>query len=154
MSPVTWSILLFVSGIVVLLAELLLPTHGLLGVIGAGMVIGSVCMTFFVNQWAGVVSLLILAAAAPFVCMWIVKIWPKTFVGRRLVLTSPPDKPQTLVVQIGQLGATLSELRPMGMCEFSGQRVEASSEFGTIPPGTQVKVVSLVDRRPIVRRIG
>ncbi len=33
MTPLGWAIFLFAAGIVILLAELILPTHGLLGVL-------------------------------------------------------------------------------------------------------------------------
>jgi len=151
MTPLTWAIVLFFAGVVILLAELVLPSHGLLGVMGAGCVIASVCVAFYVNQWAGLAATLVIAAASPIVGMWVARIWPKTYVGRRLVLPPIQSQPQPLAVQIGQVGVSISELRPMGMCEFEGQRVEASSEFGIIPAGAQVKVVSVVDRRPIVR---
>ncbi len=115
--------------------------------------IASVCVAFYLNQWAGITATLIIVSAAPFIGAWVVRIWPRTYVGRRLVLPPLQSDRQTLAVQIGQTGRTLSELRPMGICEFAGLRVEASSEVGTIPPGTQVKVVSLADRRPIVRPV-
>jgi hypothetical protein len=43
----------------------------------------------------------------------------------------------------------------MGECEFDddGQRLEVISEHGMIPPGTKVKVVSIVNGRPAVRVI-
>jgi membrane-bound ClpP family serine protease len=46
---------------------------------------------------------------------------------------------------------TVSELRPMGWCEFDGQRLEAMSEHGIVPPGTRITVVALVNQRPTVR---
>ena len=49
--------------------------------------------------------------------------------------------PEPLPVQIGQTGTTVSELRPMGTCDFAGQRVEAISELGIIPRGQQIRVV-------------
>jgi len=50
----------------------------------------------------------------------------------------------------------VSQLRPMGICEFaslqgSSLRVEAQSEHGIVEPGTTVRVVALVNNRPTVR---
>jgi len=151
MTPMSWAIFLFVIGLVLLLAELLLPTHGLLGVLGVFAVIGSLVITFWINQWAGLVATLIVATAAPFFGVWAVRIWPRTIVGRRLVLQPLESAPQPIAVQIGQVGVAISELRPMGECEFGDLRIEASSELGMIAPGTKVKIVNIVDRRPVVR---
>jgi membrane-bound ClpP family serine protease len=60
-----------------------------------------------------------------------------------------PEAPQ---VYIGQSGTAVSQLRPMGHCEFADLRIEAQSEYGIIEPGESVKVVAIVNGRPRVRR--
>ena len=56
-------------------------------------------------------------------------------------------------VRVGQPGVTVSELRPMGVCEFESGRIEAISEHGMIEPGRMVKVVALSGTRPTVRAV-
>jgi len=96
-------------------------------------------------------------ALTPLVGAWLVNFWPRTRVGRQLVLPSHDNAPrplEPLPVQIGQTGTTISELRPMGTCEFAGQRIEAISDLGIIPRGQQIRVVNITNRRPTVRAIG
>jgi len=154
MTPVSWIILLFAAGVIVLIAELVLPSHGLLGVIGVVSISAAIVMCFRVNLWLGAGVMLTCVIATPFVGAWVVKIWPKTPVGRRIVLGFTESRPEPLAVQIGQSGVAISELRPMGVVEFDGRRVEAISELGVIAAGQSVKVVSVDNRRPVVRAAG
>jgi membrane-bound ClpP family serine protease len=47
----------------------------------------------------------------------------------------------------------ISELRPIGQCEFDGQRLEAQSDHGIVAAGAKVKVVNVINRRPTVRQV-
>ena len=145
--------LLLAIGVILLIGEVVLPTHGMLGVIGIGAAVAAIFVAGAQNPWAALLITLALAVATPFVwTMWI-KLWPRTPLGRRIVLppieTPLPQPP----VRVGQTGVALSQLRPMGLCEFDGGavRVEAASEHGIIETGTAVKVVALVNNRPTVR---
>ena len=148
------AILLFGVGVTLLLGELLLPTHGLLGVLGGGGVAAAIVVCYMIDFWLGTGVFLAATIATPFVGAAAVKLWPKTPVGRRVVLAPPPaDAVAVPLVRVGQTGVTVSELRPMGTCEFESGRVEAISELGMIPPGRPVKVVALSGSRPTVRAV-
>jgi membrane-bound ClpP family serine protease len=144
--------LLIVAAIALMVAEMLLPTHGLLGLMGILLAAGAVVVCIRQNAWAGVALLLAIIALTPLVWTGWMKIWPKTPMGRRLILSSVTPAPPAKEVCVGQHGVTLSELRPMGMCELDdGTRVEASSEHGSVPAGTAVRVIAISDGRPTVR---
>jgi len=144
--------LLLAAGIVLFLAEALLPTHGILGLSAVGLILLAIFVCSKHNSWAGLGLMLAVAAVTPFAWTAFVKIWPKTFVGKRLILPDIDSKPSGTIVSVGQSGVTVSELRPMGLCEFAGMRVEALSEQGVIPTNTKVKVIALSNNnRPTVR---
>ena len=143
--------LLMAVGVVLLLAEALLPSHGLLGLAAAGCILGAIFTASRQNAWVGLALLVGVAAATPFAWVAFVKIWPRTPIGRRVVLPPVVSEPPQPPVRVGQSGVTTSELRPIGVCDFDGVRVEAQSEHGIVPPGTTVKVVALVNNRPTVR---
>lgn len=157
MTPLTLAILLFASGIVMLLAEVVLPSHGVLGLVGGLALVAGVGVCFWMDQYAGVIAAVTLFLLAPFAgALWI-KLWPRTYAGKRLILgpgsevatgRAPVDP-----VHVGQVGVVVSELRPGGTCDFGNARVEARSEHGIIPAGRRVEVVALVDHRPLVRAI-
>jgi len=144
------AIILAAIGLVLVVSELFLPTHGILAISGIASI-------FLVNMWLGIGSLTLGGALTPLFGAWLVHFWPRTRFGRTFVLPSADHIPrplEPLPVQIGQTGTTMSELRPMGTCEFAGQRVEAISELGIIPRGQQIRVVNITNRRPTVRAIG
>jgi membrane-bound ClpP family serine protease len=146
------ALLLFVAGSVLIIAEILLPTQGILGFFGALSIVGGVVACFVINPWLGLVIMVALVIAAPFLWTAFVIIWPKTPIGRRMVLTEVAGKmPADCTICIGQTGTTVSELRPIGECDFDGTRVEAISEQGLIAPGARVKVVALSEHRPVVQ---
>jgi membrane-bound ClpP family serine protease len=144
--------LLMLIGIALLIAEMLLPSHGLLGLGAAACILTAVFVAMRQNAWAGLGLLLVVVAMSPLAWTAFVKIWPKTPLGRRIVLPPVANPPTVPPVTVGQSGVTMSELRPVGVCEFDGGvRVEAHSEHGIVPPGTAVKVIALVNNRPMVR---
>ena len=153
MTLTTLVILLLLAGIVLMVAEGLLPTQGLLGVVGAVAMLAAVVMSFRIDSRVGFALLAGLVVVAPFAGMLWVKIYPKTPVGRRMILAPVAHEVVAAPVSVGQTGTTVSELRPMGTCEFGSERVEARAERGTIPAGARVQVVDVVDRRPTVRAV-
>jgi membrane-bound serine protease (ClpP class) len=143
--------LLMGIGVILFIAELMLPTHGVLGILGGGAMIWGLVVCTKQIEWAGLSLLVAVAAATPLVWIWILKIWPRTPMGRRIMLPNVPPPIDELVVRVGQIGTAVSELRPMGTCEFDGTRIESMSEHGIVPAGTSVKVVALANQRPVVR---
>jgi membrane-bound serine protease (ClpP class) len=70
-----------------------------------------------------------------------------------MVLSEVAGRVSAQGINVGEEGTTLSELRPMGECDFAGRRLEAISEQGLIEPGQRVKVVALSDHRPVVQTL-
>lgn len=158
MNPPALAILLFAGGVILLLAEVFLPTHGLLGVMGAIGLIGGVGVCFSINEFLGLGAAVTLVVLMPFATALWVKVWPHTPAGKRLILgpVAPANADASPPVHVGQVGVVVSELRPGGVCEFgpASERVEARSEAGAvIPAGRRVEVVALVDHRPVVRAV-
>ncbi len=153
MTPALWVTLFAVVGTVLLLAEVLLPTHGLLGVIGGASLAVAIGFCFAVNQWVGLAALIVTVVAAPFVFAGAMKWYPSTPVGRRMILPDRPDAPLAPLVRIGQIGVATTELRPGGEVEFGDLRLQSTSESGLIPPGVRVRVTALTDGRPRVRTV-
>jgi membrane-bound serine protease (ClpP class) len=77
--------------------------------------------------------------------------WPHSRIGKRIILQPDVERAKFSPVQVGQLGQAVSDLRPMGICDFDGERLESQCDCGTVPAGSVVKVVNVEGRRPIVR---
>lgn len=153
MTPLVLALLLLAGGVVLLIAELLLPTHGLLGVLGLVAIFASAVCLMWVDQWLGIGVLSALVLTSPFWCMAALRLWPHTPVGKRMVLHATTSTPASEGVQlaVGQTGTAMTEMRPMGECEFGPVRTQAVSQLGIIPAGTTVKIVSLDGEKPVVR---
>ncbi|MGH7178787.1 MAG: hypothetical protein ACREJC_15520 [Tepidisphaeraceae bacterium] len=153
MSPTAIVILLLLAGVVLLIAEMLLPTQGVLGVLGGGAVVASVGMAFWINQWFGLSMMLGLVVAAPFAVTAALNIWPRTPIGKRIVLGKVESPVSAPAVAVGESGQAVSDLRPMGLCDFSGRRIETRADGGIIRAGQDVKVQNIIDGRVIVRAV-
>lgn len=152
----SWAVLLAGIGIALILAEVLLPTHGVLGVLGAGGLIAAIVMCYLISIRLGTLVLIAAACATPLVWIAFVRVWPRTPIGRRVVLPRVVSAISPAPVLVGQRGVTVSELRPIGVCEFDlptgrNERIEAISEHGMIPPGRAIAVVDVANNRPVVR---
>ena len=152
MDPLVLALLLLAGGAVLLIAELLLPTHGLLGVLGLVGIFASAVSLMWVNQWLGIGVLALLVLSSPFWIMAALRIWPHTPVGKRMVLTATTSTPTTdgAHLAVGQTGIAMTEMRPMGECEFGPARTQAVSQLGIIPAGATVRIVSLDGEKPVV----
>ena|SRR5687768_16845238 len=155
MTPLLLAILLFGLGAALLAAELFVP-GGVLGVLGGLLVLGGVVACFFVNQWAGVGAMGGMIVLGPVAWTLWVRALQKTRLAGGLVLrpdgqqaTEPCEQP----VLVGQRGVTVSELRPGGVCEFGSERVQVVAEHGSIPRGTEVRVVACEGGRATVRPV-
>jgi membrane protein implicated in regulation of membrane protease activity len=120
-------------------------------VLGSGAIIAAIVEGFRVNQWLGLSMLLGVLIASPFVAALAVNLWPRTPIGRRILLPRVESVVIPPHVGVGQIGVTVSELRPMGCGEFDQQRFEVKSEAGLIPAGSRIKVVNVLNGRLIVR---
>ena len=157
MTPVALAIFLFSIAATLLILEMLLPSHGALGVMAVAAMVAGVVVCYRMSHALGFAVALGLAVAAPFAgALWI-KLWPRTPLGRRLILGPAESRRQSqgpAPVAVGATGVVVAELRPTGLCDFGGERLEARSERGVLPAGQRVRVIALADGRPTVRAVG
>jgi membrane-bound serine protease (ClpP class) len=146
MSDIGFIALLFGIGALVLLAEIFLPSHGVLTVVGVGFLVTAVVRTFMDHgRNAGAVAVVTCLVALPTFGYLSIKYWKRTPIGRRIA----PDNPvltsadTTVPVEelrrlIGQCGRTISPLRPVGVCDFGGRRIACVTELGMVDAGVEV----------------
>ncbi len=146
-------------GIVLLVAEIFLPSHGLLILLSLASLGGGIYAAFEYSLMAGYLSLLLTLLLVPTLAVMAVKVWPRTFIGRRI---APPNRPFSpgespasadgeLQRLIGHTGRTLTPLRPVGACDFGGCRVECLAESGMIDRHVQVVAIDVQGRSLVVR---
>jgi len=88
------------------------------------------------------------------------KIFPKTRFGKSVTLTPPQRQRGDAIADtaelkelLGAVGLVLTPLRPVGTCDFSGQRLECVAESGYIDKGKKVKVIHVESTQLTVRVI-
>src|SRR5205085_1145720 len=107
------AILFFATGVALLIAELLLPTHGALGILGIVSFLAAIGACFYINAYMGLLVFIVAAISSPFVTASIMNYWPHTPVGRRLVLRHLETPPPPPALSVGQIGITVGQLKPM-----------------------------------------
>lgn len=134
------------AGVIALLAGLGLT------LVGAGAT-----STVIVNAFGRVAASLLLAGAGAFVLL---RFLPQLPFGRRLILetgmnankgyVSPPESDQ---LWLGRTGTALSPMRPAGIAEIDGARVDVVSEGGFIEAGAPIEVTRVDGNRIVIKRV-
>ena len=155
-----FAVLLYFACAALIVAEVFVPSGGLISIFALACLIGGVMIFFHHSTTAGWIGIGIAAIMIPSVLVIAYKIFPKTAFGKSVTLTPPerqqgdaiPDTPE-LKELLGTVGVVLTPLRPVGMCDFSGQRVECVAESGYVDRGKKVKVIDVESTQLTVRII-
>ncbi|WP_406696851.1 NfeD family protein [Singulisphaera sp. Ch08] len=158
MSTLAWPLLLLAFGLILLIAEVFIPSGGLIGLLALCCIALSLWRAFEQSTELGLIFLLADFLLMPLVVALGVYLWPRTPLGKR-VLLKPPDpedieashSSQRLDHLVGQLGRALTPLRPSGMVDFDGRRLDGLAEEGLIPPGSLIQAVRVRGGQLIVR---
>jgi membrane-bound serine protease (ClpP class) len=159
-------ILLLASGLLLLAAEIfVIPGFGVAGVLGIAALLSGLSLSligggatwdFILKAVSRVIFSLLLALIGSLVLL---RFLPRLPFGKRLILqtglaagegyASPPETDRSW---LGKGGTTVSPLRPSGIADVEGQRVDVVSDGEFIEAGAPI-VVSRVDgNRIVVRR--
>ena len=150
-------ILFFVCAILIM-AEVFIPSGGLISILAIICVIGGIITCFQINAFVGFIGIIVAIIMIPGLLILTYKILPKTKFGKSVTL-APPERqqgegvPDTLRLKemLGEVGVVVSTLRPVGMCNFSGQRLECVAESGYVDKGKKVKVIKIESTQLTVR---
>ena len=141
-------------GYLLLFFELFLP-GGVVGIFGIIAVIYGCYLAFGLGGLWGpgtiVLSILVTGLA--------VFLFFRSRYGRRLVLND--EEPKTWKAQesdlddlLDQLGKSLSDLRPAGLAEFQGRRVDVVTDGEFVEKDREVRVVEIEGNRVVVEEVG
>ncbi len=152
-----WPSFCLMVGLLLLFAEIFIPSGGLIGFLALGFLAVSLYLAFTTTAY-GIVFVVVSGLLVPLTIMLAVYLWPKTPGAKHLFLAPPepedvvPDAHALLLERlVGQYGRSLTPLRPSGLVDFEGRRHEGLSEEGLIPAGSLVKAVQVRGGRLVVR---
>jgi membrane-bound ClpP family serine protease len=159
-TELVWPSLCLAIGLILLIAEVFIPSGGLIGLLALGFLIVSLWLAFATSTALGFKFLLALGILVPIALAAAVHLWPRTPIGRHMMLKPPssedlePDSGGVVLAHlVGQFGRALTPLRPSGLVDFEGRRLEGLSEEGLIPIGALVRAVQVRSGRIIVRPV-
>jgi membrane-bound ClpP family serine protease len=160
MDPLTIAYLLIVVGLALLVAELFIPSGGMLFLASSLLILGGVALTFVYGDTAtGMVTLLSVFVIVPAVATAMLYLWPRTPMAKRLVLRDQDAATARLPVNLelealrGKYGRALSDLRPAGAVDFDGRRIDVIGEGPMVQAGAWVRCVDVRAGTVVVRQV-
>jgi membrane-bound serine protease (ClpP class) len=154
------AMVLLLLALALVVAELFLPSHGLLAILAALASIGAIVLAYRASPGAALIFAAIIFFAAPVVFYWAIRIYPTTPMGKRVLLEHPQagvkafaDEAAQLEHLVGQQGTAITLLRPAGSVEVEGRIIDAMSDAEIIESGSRVEVLRVVGRKVIVKAV-
>jgi membrane-bound serine protease (ClpP class) len=155
-----FAVFLYLACAALIIAEVFVPSGGIISLFALMCVIGGAAIFFRHSSTAGWIGVVIALIMIPSTLVFAYRIFPKTRFGKSVTLTPPerqkgdaiPDT-EELKELLGAMGVVLTPLRPVGMCDFSGQRVECVAEGGYVDREKKVKVINVESTQLTVREI-
>ncbi|MEM9367782.1 MAG: NfeD family protein [Planctomycetota bacterium] len=157
--PAPYAIGLIVLFYALVILEFLIPSGGVLGIGAAIAAVTAILVAFTHSLTMGLWFLLILLVSTPALLGMLVRLWPRTKLGRQMLNALPgspaggesPDRPRTrsgvpLADLVGRIGVARSDLLPSGEVTIDDCHVNAVSLGQPIDKGSLVKVLRVTGR--------
>jgi len=148
---------LIVVGVALIVAEVyLIPGLNIVGIFGALMVLFAIGIAFIeIGLMGGVLALLAAGGLSGSAFWWL---WSSGAWNRFILVASlkPDDKlvareSEQRARYLGKSGTAITPLRPTGIGEIDGDRIEVVTEGDFISAGSAIKVVAMDRRKYFVR---
>lgn len=160
-----WGIVLIAIAALLLVLEIFIPSAGIIAVTSAVVAIaGIICLFRYETIW-GLTGSLAVLVVAPLLGAFMLKIWPNTPIGRRLIFGEQTEEDRARLMQdevaqgaerlalIGLEGTAITDLRPVGTARFGNQRFEVLAEAGWIKAGVPLRITHADGSQIKVRQI-
>jgi len=155
-------VLLFIVGFLALFLELFVPAAGMIGAVGIGcMITGTVFGYRFFGNVVGSLFLTGTLIGTPAIIIVGLKVFPKTFVGKKLILRESQKRESGFTSYTSERyeglarkeGTAVTTLRPSGMIVIGSRKYSVVTSGEMIAKGEQVKVIKVEGSRIVVRKI-
>jgi membrane-bound serine protease (ClpP class) len=153
-----FAVLLYLLFVALLIAEVFIPSGGLLTFCAIACLIAGTYIFFKHSTIAGISAVVLAVILIPTFLTFAYREFPNTTIGK-IVTLQPPKRqqgdgiPDTMELKklMGAVGIVVTPLRPVGMCNFSGQKLECVAESGYVDKGKKVKVINVESTQVTVR---
>ncbi|HHH75783.1 MAG TPA: hypothetical protein ENL03_02005 [Phycisphaerae bacterium] len=151
---------LILAACVLYLLEIITPSFGVLFVGAVAVQAIAVWQGWTIHRYVGIAMIPLLIGFSIVYLQWLVKFMPNTKLGSKIFLKRIAHTPGEGVPQseaydqlVGKAGTTTTLLRPAGMVQIEGKRVDALSESGIIASGTEIEVVRSEGMAVVVKAV-
>lgn len=141
-------------GMGLIIVEVFLPGFGLPGISGIVLLgVGSILAGMHFGALTAVGILLVVIAILAVVVSWVLHSAAKGNTGYSELFLKDKEElhPGDMTVLLGKKGTTMSALRPAGIGDFDGVRLNIVTEGGFIEKGTPIEIVDVHGTRIVVR---
>ena len=147
---------LIISGIILLLIEMMIPGFGIFGLTGLLLLLWGVYDGLGGGTMA-MITVTALSIVGVIVLWWIISVFPKTKVGDRLTLRLQSTKEKGYdshpdpTTWLGKIGVAKTVLRPVGTIVVDDTFLDVVTDGEFYESGTEVIIVSVMGGRIVVR---
>lgn len=146
-----FNITLAIIGFAAIILEFFVPAAGVIGILGGVCVITSTVFTYLnYGLIPGTIFLFSCLIIGPVIFILYFKIFPKSIVGKRLILSRTQETERSPESLLEKVGVTLTPLRPVGEVMIDNRRVNVITTGEFIPIDTKVKVISVEGNKTVV----
>lgn len=149
-------VLLCVVGLLLLVAEVVFVSFGVIATAAAIALLSAVFVAFQQSVAFGVTVVAFEAVASPIVLTLAFKLLPKTRFGKAMILSGPQAagtaEDPALRALVGKHGVTVSPLRPAGFARIDGARVDVVTRGEMLDADCPVVVLDVAGNRVVVAR--
>ncbi len=157
---------LLAASFLLVVAELFIPSGGLLAIGAVAAAISGVVVLFLkVDAWWGFIGLGLVLVGAPVTLNLSLKVWPHTPIGKKMLMgeTTEADIEARRAAElearerrqalVGADGEVVTPLRPVGVIRIGDARFDALAEVGILEVGQRVRVTAVTDNHIKVRAV-
>jgi membrane-bound ClpP family serine protease len=149
-------LLLCVTGLLLLVAEVVFVSFGVIATAAAIALLSAIFVAFQHSVAFGVTIVAVEAVASPVVLSFAFKLLPKTRFGKAMILSGPQAgataEDPALRALVGKAGDTVSPLRPAGFARIDGARVDVVTRGEMLDVGCPIVVLDVAGNRVVVAR--
>jgi membrane-bound serine protease (ClpP class) len=155
---VTFALLLLVLGLALIVAEVFLPSLGVLAVLATAAIVGALVLAFQESARTGVSFLVATSVCVPATILLGFRIFPRTPIGKRMIpgglsFASQPSFDERDLGLPGAVGTLESPCRPAGVARLAERRVDVVTRGEWLESGARVRVLEVQGNRVVVTRI-
>jgi len=154
---VTLPIVLLGLGLALIVAEIFLPSFGILSILAGASIVAALWFAFEEDTVTGFWFFVCTAALVPITISLAFGVLPKTAFGRKLILSrggGPAAVPgEAKLDYVGEEGPVETALRPGGFARLRGRRMDVLTRGEFLDVGTRVRVIEVSQNRLIVKEV-